>query len=68
VSLEYVNIRKAFETVSRMQTGQVGASQRSPSLPVQIQAVQESWKGPGIRHASGVWGSNPHSLALCSQV
>jgi hypothetical protein len=35
VSLEYVSIWKALRAVSRMHAGQVGASQRSPSPPLQ---------------------------------
>jgi hypothetical protein len=32
VFLGYVGLRKALRTVMRMRAGQVGASQRSPSL------------------------------------
>ena len=34
VSFEYVSILKALKAVSKMQAGQVGASKRSPSLPL----------------------------------
>jgi hypothetical protein len=58
VSLEYVSIWKARRAVSGMHSvkselrrGSAATTLAAPTMP----AVQESWKGPGIRHASGVW-------------
>jgi hypothetical protein len=53
----YLGIRKALRAVkqdARHSEAQVGASQRSPSLPLQC-SQQDSWTGLGIRHVIGVW-------------
>jgi hypothetical protein len=53
---ESVSLRKSLRSVIRMHAGQVGGLAEVALATPTMQAVQESWKGPGSRHASGVWG------------
>ena len=63
--LDYVGLRKALRAVIQMCAGPVGTviqmcagqvGRGSPLATPTMQAVQESWKGPGTRHVTGVWG------------
>ena len=67
---DYESLRRTLRTVIRMITSRVGVWERSPTSPAltvlwgsqlttpTMQSVQETWKGPGTRHASGVWVFN----------
>jgi hypothetical protein len=65
VFLDYVGLRKALRAVIRMRAGQVGAWQRSPSLPLQcrqcssrgrdwVSAMEMEWKW-GVGFCDNVW-------------
>ena len=65
VSLEYVSIRQALRDVSRMHAGQVGASKRSPSLPLQCRQCR-SRGGPW--HPTCNWGVGFCEVVPCTHV
>jgi hypothetical protein len=51
---EYVSIRKALRAQQGRHESRQSFAEVTLATPT-MQAVQDSWKGPGMRHASVLW-------------